>query len=106
MATNAIHVEYLLSKKVVDSNGTVVGRIEELHGEQVGKEFLIREFMLGPVALIERITAWIPGARVLKFINTGQFGKTYRIPWDKMDLSDPNHPRILLKKSELKPEPQ
>jgi len=106
MPVKQIHLEFLLSRTVVDTDGLRVGRIEECHGVQSGDDFEIREFLLGPHALIERLTTWIPGSRLLKFLTRGEFGKTYKIPWDKIDISDPHHPRLLVAKSTLKPEPE
>ena len=104
MPAKEVHVELLLSNRVLDKNGETVGRIEELHGKQSGQDFEVIEFMLGPDALLERITTWMPGSRLLKVLTGGKFGTRYRVPWDKIDISDPYHPRLLLRKSELKVE--
>jgi len=86
------HVEHLLGRRVRDANGKVLGRIEELCAEMVGGELVVVEYRVGPAALLDRIGAWVlllPFFKLLPLKPTA-----HRIPWQRIDLSDPNHPRL------------
>jgi sporulation protein YlmC with PRC-barrel domain len=87
-----VHVEQLLGRKVIDSDGRVVGRIEEMRAELVDGERVVTEFHLGSAALLERF-----GSVVIQLPLFHLFGstKTARsVPWNLVDLSDPRHPRL------------
>ncbi|MGH9420796.1 MAG: hypothetical protein ACRD3J_12540, partial [Thermoanaerobaculia bacterium] len=50
---------------------------------------------------LDRMQTWVFAAPIQKSIPVREKSKPYRVPWDKMDLSDPEHPRILVPQSEL-----
>ena len=101
MAQQEIHLELLLSKRVVDANGQLAGRIEEVCAEQQGEETVIQAYLLGPDALGARLAVWLTGLRLLHWLGAGQSNRGYRVPWDKMDLTDPEQPRLRCVKEEL-----
>jgi len=87
-ALREVHVEKLLGRRVRDASGRVVGRIEEIHTDDKG---VVSEFLLGPAALWERLgqsTLELPFVRLL-----GLQRSDHRVPWNELDLSDPDHPR-------------
>src|SRR5437016_9641842 len=100
MAQQEIHLELLLSKRIVDANAQSAGHIEEVCTEQQGEESIVQEY-LGPYALGERLAVWITGMRLLRLLGVGKTSHGYRVPWHKMDLSDPDQPRLLCAKEEL-----
>ncbi len=100
MATTEIHVEMLLGRRVFAKNGKTVGRLEELVADLRKGECFVREFHLGSYALFERLAA-MPIARV--FLKLFGARKRYRIPWDRLDLSNPERPRLLCSIKELEP---
>ena len=88
-----LHLELLLGKKVHDANGRLVGRIEEFIVEEGPGGAHLVEFHLGRAALLERL-----GGAMLKLPFLSQLRsheEPVRIPWDKLDLSDPESPRLL-----------
>ena len=91
-----VHIELLLGKRVRDRNGRVVGRIEEIQARLQGHDYFVEEYHLGPAAFLEKLG--ISGARMIGF----HAAQPTRIPWDKLDLSDPERPRFLGTKEELK----
>ena len=101
MTRRELHVELLLGTPVVDANGERVGRIEELIAERQGDQYLVREIHVGSYAFIERFGS----SRFLRALvrRTGIEGShaIYRVPWEALDLSDPDHPRIDRLKSDL-----
>jgi hypothetical protein len=89
MSTPKIHFELLLGKMVRDPEGVGVGRIFSAHAEIEGAECVLREFLLGPGALLARfglpLGRWQP----------------VRVPWDLLDIADPEHPRLRCSAAEL-----
>ncbi|HXG92884.1 MAG TPA: hypothetical protein VNN73_11030 [Blastocatellia bacterium] len=100
MADSEIHIELLLSRRVTDLNGETVGRIEEFHTKQEGDENVIEEYLLGPYALLERLSALAGGFRLFRWFGIGKT-RRYKVRWDQMDLSDPKRPRVLCAKDDL-----
>lgn len=87
-----VHVERLLGRKVIDSEGRTAGRIEEMRAEVVDGELAVTEFHLGSAALLERV-----GSVVIQLPLFRLFGSTKparSVPWNLVDLSDPRHPRL------------
>ena len=86
------HVEHLLGRRVRDAHGKLLGRIEELRAEVIDGELVVVEYRVGPAALFDRIGAWI---LLLPFFKLLPLRPTeHRIPWQRMDLGDPHHPRV------------
>jgi sporulation protein YlmC with PRC-barrel domain len=94
MAHREVRVEMLLSRQVVDAGGARVGRIEEIHAEEHGGELVVVEYLLGPYAVLERLSAWMVGRRIVQALGLGRRRRAYKVSWDEMDLSDPAHPRL------------
>ena len=101
MAAREVHVELLLSRRVVDSTGHSLGRIEELRAERNGSDVVITEYLLGADAMLERLLGFFLELPFLHLLRGKDRG--FRVPWNKMDLSDPEHPRVLCTREELEP---
>ena len=102
MATRELHLELLLGKRVFDANGDRVGHIEEVRAEQQNDEWVIVEYLVGVAALVERLSAWHIGVGALRLLGARNLYKSYRIPWDKLDLSNPKRPQLMCTMEELK----
>lgn len=100
--TCELHLELLIGKCVFDAVGDRVGRIEEVRAEVQGDEWTIVEYYVGVAAILERLSAWNLGTGLLHFLGARKLHKGYRIPWDKLDLSDLQHPRLVCTIDELK----
>lgn len=99
MAKLHINAELLLGAKVRDTEGRKVGRIEEFKcGTQEGHDVVL-EYHLGTGAALERILAFV---RQLPFFGPLPAKKIYRVQWQQMDLSDPAHPRLRVRRDELR----
>jgi hypothetical protein len=90
--THEVHVEQLLGRKVVDADGRVVGRIEEMRSEMVDGERVVTEFHVGPVALLERIGTVVGELPFFRLLGSRRSGRS--IAWKLLDLSDPRHPLL------------
>jgi hypothetical protein len=62
---------------------------------------MIHEYLVGSTAVLERLSAWHLGLGLLKLLGARKLPNGYRIPWDKLDLTHPEHPRLTCTKSEL-----
>lgn len=93
-----LHLELLLGKRVHDADGKPVGRIEEFRAEQQGGEWVLREYLVGSYGLWERLAAW----SILRapFGGKGR-GRGYKIRWDQLDTTDPDHPHTRCRRDEL-----
>ena len=81
-------MERLVGRRVRDANGKVIGRIEAIHVRRRGAHFFVEEYHVGPAAWFEKLG--ISTARMIGF--RGREPK--RIPWQQLDLSDPEKPRL------------
>jgi sporulation protein YlmC with PRC-barrel domain len=96
-----IRLEHLLGRRVVDGRGRVVGRLEEVHAEREEGEWIVREYVLGLGGLVERLAA---GALVASLLGRLAPEPERRVvPWDALDLSDAERPRLTRPLSELRP---
>ncbi|HKZ02797.1 MAG TPA: hypothetical protein VJ180_11180, partial [Pyrinomonadaceae bacterium] len=63
---------------------------------------LVTEFLVGRYAVLERLSAWNLGRELLRIFRRNKRFGGYRIPWDKLDLSNPEAPRLRCSVRELK----
>ena len=96
-----INAELLLGRPVLAPNGKAVGRIEEIVLETQRGLPTVKEYHLGSYALMERLAASPFGRALLAFFGGAKLGRGYRVPWDKLDLTDPEEPKLLCAVSEL-----
>jgi len=97
-----VKLELLLGRRVVDINGEHAGRIEEVLADREGDELLVTHYLVGRYGLFERFSIYHVGIGLLRHLGSrAQSAHPHRIPWDKMDLSDPDHPRLTCTIDEL-----
>ena len=101
MTARECRVELLIGRRVVDANGEVVGRLEEIIADYVDDEYVVREFHVGAYAALERLGNGMLGRGLLRLIGGDRIYTGYIVPWRHMDLSDPEHPRVTVAKAEL-----
>jgi sporulation protein YlmC with PRC-barrel domain len=92
-----VHFELLLGRKVRDSEGRRVGRILEVHAEPEGEDCVVREYLLGAAALLTRL-----GISAGRLVGLPIHREPIRVPWDQMDLGNPERPRLRCRLEELK----
>jgi hypothetical protein len=97
MKTRKIHLERLIGKQVRDPDEVKVGRILSVHAEIEGDECVVREYDLGAAALLENL-----GISALRITGRLFRMEPLRVPWDQIDLSDPDRPRLRCPVAELK----
>ncbi len=97
-----IHIELLLGTKVCDVDGEDVGRIEEFHVQRDESSCRVDAYLIGASAVIERLSAWTLVGPVKKLLHSRKLLTVYEVPWQDMDLSDPQHPRLRIAKRDLR----
>jgi sporulation protein YlmC with PRC-barrel domain len=99
---NDVKLELLIGRRVFDAGGVKVGRIEEVLAEREGDDLLVTQYLIGTYGLFKSLSIQHFGAGVLRFLGArAQSAKPHRIPWDKLDLSDPERPRLTCTIGEL-----
>ncbi|MFL6229270.1 MAG: PRC-barrel domain-containing protein [Pyrinomonadaceae bacterium] len=101
MAKREVRVEQLLGRRVYAVNGRRVGHLEEVRAAMHHGECLVEEYLVGSYAVFERLAALSIGRALLGRLGAYREGGGYRVPWDKLDLSDPTRPRLLCSVEEL-----
>ena len=96
MKSAKVHLEQLLGKQVRDPDGVKVGRILSVRAELEGDDCVVREYDLGAAALLARL-----GISSLRLVGWPFRRKPLAVPWDLLDLSDPDRPLLRCPVSEL-----
>jgi sporulation protein YlmC with PRC-barrel domain len=103
MARHEIHVEHLVGRRVLALNGRAVGRLEEICAEPRGNQFVVTEYHVGIYAAFDRLSGGSMGRTLLSVLPVRGKRGGYRVPWNKLDLSDPLRPRLRCSVDELEP---
>ncbi|PBB91350.1 MULTISPECIES: hypothetical protein [unclassified Mesorhizobium] len=96
-----VNLEHLAGRRVLSQGGRSIGHIEEVIAEQDGDDLVVTEFHVGIFAAFERLSASAIGTALLDLFALRRREGLYRIPWDKLDISDPAQPRLLCSDDEL-----
>jgi sporulation protein YlmC with PRC-barrel domain len=90
-----MRLELLVGRRVVGTNGRIVGRVEELRFEERERSAVVTGVCVGPQALLERLSAPVMELWGRK--------RGYLSRLDQIDLTDPQKPRLRVPVSELEP---
>jgi sporulation protein YlmC with PRC-barrel domain len=96
MSSAKVHLELLVGREVHDSEGKRMGRILSVTAERQGDDCVVREFLLGPAALLRLLG--ITTLRIVGFSHR----EPLSVPWEQLDLSEPRRPRLRCRADELK----
>jgi hypothetical protein len=93
MSTREVRLELLIGRKIRDEEGRVLGRIEEVMAERVAEQCFVREYHVGPAALLERLSVEVVQTRLFRLLGVPA-RKPHVIPAELVDISDPRRPRV------------
>jgi hypothetical protein len=93
-------VEDLLGTVVHDANGERIGHLEEIIAEREHDGLTVVEYHVGELALLERLSAVSLLGTFAAWLIPGSHSGV-KVPWESMDLSDPEHPRTTVARKEL-----
>jgi sporulation protein YlmC with PRC-barrel domain len=97
-----VNVELLLGAKVRDIDGQSVGRIEEFRVDQGEQSCVVESYLIGASALIERLSAWTLVRPIARVLHARKLYRVYDVPWQEMDLSNPQRPQLRISKRDLR----
>ena len=101
MGPAEMQAEQLLGREVRDPENEALGRIVDIRAGDDGGEFVIRYYLVGPVRSSARLSVSNLAAQVLSLIGLRMGARSYAVPWEDMDLSDPVRPRVRRPKGAL-----
>ena len=94
-----VALHHLLGRTVRDPNGRKVGRVEELRAgielHEQGNDYVVTEFDVGSFGAIESLAGPYLARQLLRRLGRFAPYRSHRIPWDRLDLTDPRNPRSL-----------
>ena len=94
MQISEIRFEDLVGKVVQNEHGRPIGRIEDLRVEPDGEEYVVTEFLLGPLERLPRLLAFVGQLPTVRALGVKGQRQLRPIPWEWIDLSDPMRPRL------------
>jgi len=97
MTARMLNLELLVGRLVRDTGGERVGRIHAVHAEPEGSDLVVRHYELGGAALLARF-----GLSILRLAGRPLRIEPLRVPWDQLDLGEPERPRLRCTLAELK----
>ena len=95
-----LRLESLLGHRLRGADGKSLGRIEEVIAEVRGTEWIVIEVHVGPGALLERLTELTSLVPLFGALHR-RLGARYRVSWDRLDFTDPSHPRATVRRDDL-----
>lgn len=105
MSERVVRIEQLVGRRVRDADGRDVGRIEELVAEielhEHGRDYVVRELQVGHYPGLGIVAGTSLGRGLLRTLGSKSGYVRYRVPWEAMDLADPERPRIRSRRGEL-----
>jgi hypothetical protein len=84
-----VQLELLIGREVLDAGGGHAGRIEEVHVNDAGE---ITEWVLATGRL--HVSDWIIFVLHQLGAQKSSWKHSRRVPWQELDLSDPERPRL------------
>ena len=105
MSGRTVALSDLLGRVVRDADGRKIGRIEELNAEislEEGRsDYVVTRFSVGRFGPFDVIATGNFVQQLVRRFTRATGYRRYEIPWDWMDLGDPEHPRALRRADEL-----
>ena len=98
MSSREVRVEQLIGRRVRDAAGRPAGRIEELVCEielhEHGRDYVVRELRIGTFGWLDVLTGSVLSRELLKTLGRASGYRQLQVGWERMDLTDPAHPRL------------
>jgi hypothetical protein len=89
-----IRLERLLGRMLVDSDGLPVGPIEDVDAQPNGDSYVVTHVLVGHAGRFERLREALHLLPTLRPLSPGEPRPARRLPWEWLDLTDPDHPRL------------
>ena len=89
-----LRFENMLGKRVRNSHGRVIGRIEEARIEPDGEDYVITHFLIGRIERLARLRAFLGELPTLRSVGIGKERDLRPFPWHWFDWTDPDRPSL------------
>jgi hypothetical protein len=93
-AAREVRLEALIGR-VVTGPGGPFARIDDLQVEPEGEEYVVRSYILGPLGAPARLAAFFWELPTFRSLGLGRKSRMRVVPWELIDLSDPEHPKLV-----------
>jgi hypothetical protein len=98
-------LSHLIGRRVRDASGRSIGRIEELRAEielhDGGNDYVVVEFHVGAYGALEVLAGSTLARHLVRRLPQLARYTRYSIPWEWMDLTKPDRPRVTRRREEL-----
>ena len=94
--STTLRLDGLLGRRVLTKNNRPLGRLEEFRAERRGGGWVVREYVIGPAGLLERL-----GLAVRSILGIAH-PRSFVARWDQLDLAQPDRPRLSCAVDELR----
>jgi hypothetical protein len=92
MSPSEVRFEDLVGRVVRNEHGREIARIEDLLVEPEGEDYLVTQYLLGPLGHWHRLLAFLGDVPTLRRLGIGAKRRLRPIPWHWLDLSNPERP--------------
>jgi hypothetical protein len=89
-----VRFEDLIGVTVRNTYGRPIGCIEEIRVEPEGEDYLVKDFLIGPVERIPRLLGFFSQLPTLRAFGIRHQQRLRPFPWRWIDLSDPMRPIV------------
>ena len=104
MEARELRLDLLLNRRVYDPDGAVLGRLEEVvvqpASDALGSHYAVSEYHVGKYALLESLAGVSFARAVMRLLGKRAYERQV-VPWELMDLTDPERPRLTVRRAEL-----
>jgi sporulation protein YlmC with PRC-barrel domain len=93
-----VRFEDLVGKVVHNEHGRPIARIDDVRVEPDGLDYVVTEYILGPVEWQHRLMAFVGELPTVRAMGMGRKPRLRPIPWHWIDLTDPERPQLVAAK--------
>jgi len=90
-----VRLEQLLGKVVRSAAGRPVGRIEDVRARPEGEDYLVYLVVIGELGFMAKLLSLAAQLRIFHTLGLARRFRIRAIPWNWLDVSDPERPRFI-----------
>jgi hypothetical protein len=94
VSAQEVRLEDLLGRVVRSAAGWPIGVIQDVRAQPHGDEYLVHEILLGELGLKARLLGILQQLPTFRALGLGRPYRTRAIPWQWLDLSNPQDVRF------------
>jgi hypothetical protein len=90
-----VRLEQLLGRVVRSAAGRPVGRIEDVRARPEGEDYVVYLVVIGELGFMAKLLSLVAQLRIFHTLGLARRFRTRAIPWNWLDVSDPERPRFI-----------